>query len=473
MATKKASAEGRVRVGKTLKDFPRLLEQWHPTRNGNIDPHNLVAGTHKSAWWKCPMGPDHEWEAVIRSRAFEGQGCPFCQGRRLSVTNRLDIVAPFFLAEWDYERNGDLTPDKIIYSSKKPVWWSCPKGPEHIWRRTPQSRLLSDSSCPFCLNMRISVTNSLATCLPELAKQWHPTKNGDLTPADVVAGAAKRIWWQCPNHVEHVWQAPIARRARGAGCPYCVSHSLSRTNSLATLEPAVAREWHPTKNGRLTPADVISRSSKRVWWQCPKFAEHEWNSQVSKRAVGHGCPFCATHSKRVCSTNSLATLAPYLVAEWHPTKNGALRPTDVTYGASLLKVWWKCPKGPDHEWQVHVASRTSKRRSGCPFCKMRRVCSTNSLAVLCPRVAAEWHPTKNGDLTAAQVVPGSTRRVYWRCVMGHDWSSSIYDRATRDRRCPYCPRRKRKVVTKRKPRETVYMPTYEGPRATPAGPKKN
>jgi hypothetical protein len=39
------------------------------------------------------------------------------------------------------------------------------------------------------------VTNSLATIKPLAAAQWHPTENGELTPADVVAGSGKMYWF--------------------------------------------------------------------------------------------------------------------------------------------------------------------------------------------------------------------------------------------------------------------------------------
>jgi very-short-patch-repair endonuclease len=40
--------------------------------------------------------------------------------------------------------------------------------------------------------------------------------------------------------------------------------------SLAFLNPKVAGEWHPTKNGKLRPEDVTPGSGKKVWWQCRK-----------------------------------------------------------------------------------------------------------------------------------------------------------------------------------------------------------
>ena len=37
--------------------------------------------------------------------------------------------------------------------------------------------------------------NDLQTTNPELAKQWHPTKNGDLKPTNVMANSNKIVWW--------------------------------------------------------------------------------------------------------------------------------------------------------------------------------------------------------------------------------------------------------------------------------------
>jgi hypothetical protein len=56
---------------------------------------------------------------------------------------------------------------------------------------------------------------------------------------------------------------------------------------------------------------------------------------------------------------------PELVAEWHPKRNAGLEPSEVSYGSGR-KVWWKCPRGPDHEWRASPNNRTAGR-TGCPF----------------------------------------------------------------------------------------------------------
>jgi superfamily II DNA or RNA helicase len=45
--------------------------------------------------------------------------------------------------------------------------------------------------------------------------------------------------------------------------------------SLANADPEIAAQWHPTKNGSVTPADVRPNSFKKRWWKCEKGHEFE------------------------------------------------------------------------------------------------------------------------------------------------------------------------------------------------------
>lgn len=53
-----------------------------------------------------------------------------------------------------------------------------------------------------------------------------------------------------------------------SGCPYCKGHSISIEHSLVYLYPEIASQWHPTKNGSLTPSQVFPCSDRVVWWVC-------------------------------------------------------------------------------------------------------------------------------------------------------------------------------------------------------------
>ncbi len=104
--------------------------------------------------------------------------------------------------------------------SNRRVWWICAKGCDHEWEAVIASRVRGNK-CPYCAHQKLSVTNSLATLYPEVSKQWHPTKNINLTPNQVISGSNKKAWWRCPNNPNHEWEAVIASRVNGAGCPIC------------------------------------------------------------------------------------------------------------------------------------------------------------------------------------------------------------------------------------------------------------
>ena len=203
--------------------YPDIAAQWHPTKNGNKNPEDYPAGSHKRAWWKCQEGPDHEWSAVIGERAAQGRkSCPFCLGRKVSITNSLQSLYPELAEEWHSTKNGELTPSEVTSGTHRKVWWRCSEGPDHEWKTTVDARARGGTNCPFCAGLRVSITNCLATTRPKIAKEWHPTKNGKKTPFNVMRGSDKRAWWQCSVNPEHEWETRIASRgAHGSGCPWC------------------------------------------------------------------------------------------------------------------------------------------------------------------------------------------------------------------------------------------------------------
>jgi len=340
---------------------PELASQWHPTKNDKLTPADVTAGSDKKAWWKCPKGSDHEWDAKVQERS-RGNGCPICSGKRVVKSNSLAFINPELSKQWHPTKNGTLTPWDVIAGSGKIVWWQCHEGSDHEWQAIIAGRNRG-IGCPYCSGNKPSKSNSLATLNPELAKQWNPTKNGTLTPSDVTLVSGKKVWWKCPRCSDHEWQATIANRNKGSGCPFCSGHRASSSNNLGTINSKLAKEWHPTKNKGLTPFDVLPSSNKMIWWQCATNPNHEWKAQLSNRANGRGCPICS--NQIIVRENSLGATNPFLAEQWHPTKNERLTPFDVAPSASR-KVWWKCPKGDDHVWKATINHRATG--TGCPKC---------------------------------------------------------------------------------------------------------
>ena len=225
--------------------------------------------------------------------------------------------------------------------------------------------------CPFCSGKRLHNTNSLATKFPHIAKQWHPTKNGDFTPDMVRYGSHKVVWWQCELSKAHVYQAPVKARTakgRGPGCPFCAGKQVTPEKSLATKAPAVAAEWHPTLNGTMTPDMVTYASRRDAWWQCPKVKEHAWLAPIHQRTLTwRDCSLCAESADKAVS---LEALFPELSAQFDLEANHPLRPSEVK-AKSSKKVWWRCSKNDQHKWSAAVYNRTIGG-SGCPDCYNNR-----------------------------------------------------------------------------------------------------
>ncbi len=436
----------RVRANRWIvSGFPELVAQFDSEKNGDLTPWRVTAGSNKRIWWKCPRGPDHEWRTAPSNRCGLGTGCPFCAGRRASVTNSLGVHRPDLATQFHPNRNGRLTPHDIPLGSGRVVWWSCPRGPDHEWTARPSDRIRHRSVCPFCAGQRASAANSLALHRPDLAAQWHPSRNGRLTPHDLLPGSARRVWWSCPRGTDHEWLAAARDRIRqGTGCPFCAGQRASAANCLAALAPEIAREWHPTRNAPLTPADIGPKSGRAIWWKCDKGPDHEWRarpiSRTQRTAAGTGCPFCAR--KKLSVTTALSAV-PRIARQWHPLRNAPLTPRQVS-ARSDRAFWWKCDKGPDHEWRTTVHRRTVLS-TGCPFCRGRRLSVTSSLAAVAPGIAREWHPTLNGSITPSDVVAVSGRAFWWQCLVvpAHVWRTSPQLRK-RGHGCPGCARLRRR-----------------------------
>jgi len=411
--------------GEWLTDHPVLLAEWDSDRNPPLDPALFRAGSSRRVWWHCARG--HHWQAVVSSRTRQGAGCPVCSGRRASATNNLAVVFPEVAATWDTPRNDGVGADHVAPRSSRRAAWRCAAGHEWTARVLDQ---IQHPDCQFCAGKKLTAANSLAALHPELAAQWHPTGNGALTPADVRPNTANRgVGWLCP-HCGHSWRTSPRRRAiEGRNCPECAPAFPRRaSNPITMTDPGLAAQWHPTRNGAATPDHITYGSHRLVWWQCP--SGHEWESTPNHRK-GHGCPYCT--GRLPTPDRNLAVLHPELAAQWHPTRNGDVQP-DQVLPASRRKLWWRCPH--DHQWQATLQHRS--RGQGCPYCAGRLPTPDRNLAVLHPELAAQWHPTRNGDRQPHQVTPASSQRVWWRCQRcGHDWQAKVNTRSF-GTGCPAC-----------------------------------
>ena len=199
---------------------------------------------------------------------------------------------PELVPQWG--TSNELSPSDVSSGSHKKVWWTCEKG--HSWEATIKNRALLGSGCPYCEHRAVlKGFNDLQTVNPNVARTWSPKNT--LKPSDVSPSSNTEVLWICENG--HEWSARVADRNEGHGCPYCAGHRVWKGfNDLSTTHPAVASEWHPTKNRRKSPDSVYKYSTKKVWWKCSRCG-HEWYATVRSRAFNEiGCPACREIEKR-------------------------------------------------------------------------------------------------------------------------------------------------------------------------------
>ena len=299
--------------------------------------------------------------------------------------------------------------------------------------------------------------SSLSVRYPEIAAEWHPTKNGDIEPSMVYAHSAKVVWWLCPK--SHTYNMPIDKRTmRGFGCPYCSGHRvLPGFNDLGTKRPDLSKEWNYEMNGNTTPSEVTPNSNQRVWWICPTCG-YNYQAKISNRSNGNGCPKCryvksgkSSREAAVKRVGSIVERRPDLAAEWNYEKNQGLTPDEFTEHSNK-KVWWIKPyddpetgKHFEFEWEDYIANRA--KGIGCPYLSGRRAWpGFNDLTTTNPELAKEWHPTRNGAISAKDVTGGSGKKAWWMCsVCGNEWETVINYR-TAGSGCPKCRRNKRRAV---------------------------
>lgn len=346
--------------------------------------------------------------------------------------NDLLTLYPDLAKEWDCNKNGDLKPSDVLPGSHKEVWWKCAN--DHEWKSTIRDRI-KGKNCPYCSNIKVlSGFNDLATVHPEIAREWHSQKNGDLKPNQVKYSANIKVWWRCAQG--HEWQAYVFNRSKGHGCPYCCNFSaLAGYNDLATTNSELASEWNYAKNGRLKPTDVTAGSKKKVWWICAN--GHEWIADIKSRNSGGNCPYCS-NNRVLAGYNDLYTYCltnhrKDLIEEFDNDNNECSMREILA--SSKKSIWWKCSKG--HSFQCDPYRRI-KNGTGCGICSHNILKKNeNDLLTTHPEIAKEWDYEKNTE-KPDEVMAGSNIKKYWFiCPKGHSYEATPLDRK-RGNNCPIC-----------------------------------
>jgi hypothetical protein len=139
-----------VKSNSLLQLKPLLAKEWHTIKNVTRTPEKVTVGSGYKAWWQCPKGDDHVWQAAVSTRAINNSGCPVCAGLKVVGSNAFSTTHPIIAKEWHHRLNQQLLPNNVVAGSEKKVWWQCSKDENHIWKTSVYHRTMRATSCPYC-----------------------------------------------------------------------------------------------------------------------------------------------------------------------------------------------------------------------------------------------------------------------------------------------------------------------------------
>ena len=479
-----------------LTTNPEIAKEWDYEKN-SVNPNEVMVGSNKTKYWFiCPKG--HSYNATLLNRK-NGTNCPICSMEKhtsfpekaifyyikkhfveaeenfkntISGRMEIDIYLPkqkigieYDGAAWHKDYTRDIKKDNMCKTHSITLIRIREKGcveyssdcikkyiqPYNMQDLNEAIRFIFEFiNREYQLDIRVDIDvnrdrlnilekinmsekeKSIASYCPEIKKYWDYDKNGKITPEMISYGSGKTVYLKCDSG--HTWTTVAREFSKRSWCPYCEGHKLLLgKNDLFTTNPELIPLWSP--NNTIDPKAIKSGCNTKALWRCPNCGG-EYEMIVHDKVIGRGCPYCSGH-RVLKGFNDLATLVPELIEEWNYEKNAPLEPDAVTKGSNK-KVWWLCKKG--HTWQATIAKRTSGQE--CPICSGRIVLSGyNDLASKYPNISAQWHPTKNGELTPQTVSPFSHKKVWWICSMGHEWQASIKNRVN-GTGCPFCNKTK-------------------------------
>lgn len=104
------------------------------------------------------------------------------------------------------------------------------------------SNIMQRFGCGVCNGKQVGLYHNLAIQRPDIAKEWHPSKNGSLAPEDVSYGSGKKVWWVCKNG--HNYFSSIDNRTcSGESCNVC-SDSQKESKIATEIKDYIINKYH-------------------------------------------------------------------------------------------------------------------------------------------------------------------------------------------------------------------------------------
>jgi hypothetical protein len=190
---------------------------------------------------------------------------------------------------WDHDRNDEATLRTVTVRARRACHWICPEC--ELRFEAPVTAMATQPWCRACAVRRREEQARQEESEPTY-EQWKVTPVADVPelaaawadetdPHDVMVADVRPLRrFRCPND-HHPRVSPLTFLQ--SGCPHCRSAQTAQNRRwLADTLPEIASQWHPTRNRKFTPQNVVWDSKRMVWWRAD-CCGHEWQEQVRSR----------------------------------------------------------------------------------------------------------------------------------------------------------------------------------------------
>lgn len=266
--------------------------------------------------------------------------------------------------------------------------------------------------------------------LEDLRPEFAVEENYPLSFNQLTRGRRKPVMWKCSQG--HLYPARVHNKLKGTGCPYC-NHKkpIPGETDFASQYPELAAEFDLDDNDGKKPGDYLPHCNDYFNWKCKR--GHKFRARMNNRVNNNSpCPYCAGEIP-IPGENDAATLYPHLAEEYAEDLNDGHKLSEY-FPKSNQYANWRCKRG--HVWPARIDHRTDGQN--CPYCEgLKVIPEETSFAVRHPRMAKQWHRTKNHGVTPWEVAEFSHFEATWVCPKGHEYPMPVY-RRSRGCGCSVC-----------------------------------
>ena len=417
---------------------PNIAKEWDYFKNNPLRPEMVVYSSTKKVWWRC-NSCNHEWETEIRHRTTRKKTCcPNCsskiRGEKRKKTNlekKGGLIDEKLIKQWDYEKNYPYTPNDFTHGSSEKVWWKCEKG--HSFEQRIANRTIKQSNCPYCSNQKLLVGyNDFATMNPDLLKEWDNEKNTNIKLSEVMSGSREKVWWKCSKG--HSYQATLNHRTspNSTGCPICLK---GRQTSFAeqAVFYYVKKEFPDAINGAKNiigpkfELDIFIPSINTAI----EYDGEAWHGENTLEREQRKYKMCQAKNIRLIRLKEAELQLGTESCDYSFTY-------EKLYEDNLPIAIYDLIKFLTFKMHFQMNIDIDINRDRNEILRNMQIDKKDSILITHPEIAAEWHPTLNGDMSPSNFTKGSRHKMWWICpVCNNEYQSTISHRVS-GTACPKC-----------------------------------